>query len=172
MPVPPPHAPYLIVLGGLPGAGKTSIAKILAARLGYFHVRIDTIEQTLLKENCLKIGHEGYLVAYAIAVDNLRCGNGVIADSVNPIPITRGAWRDVAAQANAHILEIEIVCSDKDIHKHRVENRATDIIGHKMPTWDEVINREYHPWDTAHLTIDTAQQGILDAAEEIFKNMR
>ncbi|PWK92360.1 AAA family ATPase [Fulvimonas soli] len=37
----------LIVLAGLPGGGKTTLARALAARLGATHLRIDTIEQTL-----------------------------------------------------------------------------------------------------------------------------
>ena len=164
--------PLLIVLGGLPGTGKTSIAKALATQLKCTYVRIDTIEQALLHENCLHVRHEGYLLAYAIAADNLRCGNNVIADSVNPIPLTRAAWRDVAAQVPAHILEVEIICSDKDEHKRRVENRLADITGHKLPTWDEVIKRDYHPWDTAHLTIDTAHHSIASAVEEILKYVR
>lgn len=35
----------LIILGGLPGAGKTTIARELALRLGAVHIRIDSIEQ-------------------------------------------------------------------------------------------------------------------------------
>ncbi len=164
--------PLLIVLGGLPGTGKTSIARALATQLKCTYVRIDTIEQALLHENSLHAGHEGYVVAYAIAADNLRCGNTVIADSVNPIPLTRAAWRDVAAGAAVQILEVEIICSDKDEHKRRVENRLADIAGHTMPIWDEVINRDYHPWDTAHVTIDTAQHNVASAAEEILKHLR
>lgn len=37
----------LIVLSGLPGTSKTTIARELARQLGAVHVRIDTIEQAL-----------------------------------------------------------------------------------------------------------------------------
>lgn len=168
----PTTPPLLIVLGGLPGTGKTTIAKVLATQLKCIYVRIDTIEQALLHENCLHVGHEGYLVAYAIAADNLRCGNNVIADSVNPIPLTRAAWRDVAARVSAHILEVEIVCSDKSEHQRRIEQRSTDIAGHKLPTWDEVIKRDYYPWETKRLTIDTAKHNIASAVEEILESVR
>ena len=36
--------PVLIVLGGLPGVGKTTIARGLARRLDAVHIRIDSIE--------------------------------------------------------------------------------------------------------------------------------
>ncbi len=41
-------------------------------------------------------GPEGYIVAYRLAEHNLRLGLAVVADSVNPIEITREAWRAVA----------------------------------------------------------------------------
>jgi predicted kinase len=37
----------LIILAGLPGTGKTTIARLLARRLGAVHVRIDSIEQAI-----------------------------------------------------------------------------------------------------------------------------
>jgi predicted kinase len=157
----------LIVLGGLPGTGKTSLSKELSAQLGAVYLRIDTIEQALLREDALKVGNEGYLAAYAIAEDNLKTGNIVIADSVNSIPITRDAWHDVARRSGANILEIEVICSDKAEHRRRVEKRTADIPGHKMPAWDEVINRAYHPWQTKDLTLDTSKQSIAEAVEKI-----
>jgi predicted kinase len=37
----------LIILGGLPATGKTTIARELARQLGAAHVRIDSIEQAI-----------------------------------------------------------------------------------------------------------------------------
>jgi predicted kinase len=148
--------PMLIVFGGLPGAGKTTLARALSAHLDGVYLRIDTIEQALLPAGGMKIGHEGYLVAYAVAEDNLRMGNTVIADSVNPIDLTRAAWQDVANRNNAKIVEIEVTCSDKQEHRSRVESRKPDIPGHRMPTWQEVATREYHVWKSRNIAIDTA----------------
>ena len=156
-------------MGGLPGTGKTTISNDVSLQLGAVYLRIDTIEQALLSEAALKIGNEGYLVAYAIAEDNLKLGNTVIADSVNPIPITRESWHNVAKKSAANILEIEVICSDKIEHQRRVEERKPDIIGHKMPTWDDVINREYVAWQTKHLIIDTSKQSAVDAVGNILE---
>ena len=76
--------------------GKTSIASGLARVIGAVHLRIDSIEQALRNSQVTVTGPEAYVVAHAIAVDNLRLGHTVIADSVNPIEITRAAWRSVA----------------------------------------------------------------------------
>ena len=37
----------LIIFGGLPGTGKTAIARELARQIGAVHLRIDSIEQVI-----------------------------------------------------------------------------------------------------------------------------
>ena len=139
--------------------GKTAIATGLAPGIEAVHLRIDSIEQAL-RNSCVTIsGPEGYEVAYAIAEDNLRLGHTVVADSVNPVEVTRAAWRKVAQRAGKRCIEIEIVCSDQAEHRRRVESRIADIVGHELPTWQQVCDREYEPW-LASIVIDTAGQPI------------
>src|SRR5215217_7140456 len=140
--------PRLFIFAGLPGAGKTTLARLLARDLCAAYLRIDTIEQALRDERVKLVGPEGYVVAYRIAADNLRVGTSVVADSVNPIGTTRRAWRDVAAQAGAAFVEIHVICSDAREHRRRVESRVSDIARHRPPTWEEVEARECDPWET------------------------
>jgi predicted kinase len=148
----------LIIFGGLPGVGKTAIAAELARVIGAVHLRVDSIEQAIRASGVVSrpLDDAGYRVAYAVAEDNLRIGRTVIADSVNPLPLTREAWAGVAKRARVRAVEIEVRCSDVNEHRRRVETRTTDIPGLKLPTWEEVVGREYHPWDREHLVIDTA----------------
>ncbi|MDS7870165.1 MULTISPECIES: AAA family ATPase [Klebsiella] len=165
----------LLIFGGLPGTGKSTIARLLAARLGAVWLRIDSIEQALIRAKTVTlhdIGPAGYLVAYAIAADNLRLGNVVIADSVNPIAITRQAWRAVATGNAVPFLEIELTCPDQTQHRYRVENRAADIRGHILPDWQKVITREYEPWRTASLTLDTSVLTAEEAVERILQHIQ
>jgi predicted kinase len=152
----------LIILGGLPGAGKTTIAHELARQIAAVHLRIDSIEQALLDAGCMSppINEAGYVAAYAVAGDNLRIGRTVIADSVNPISITRDAWLAVAERAGVNAMEVEILCSDIAEHRRRVETRIADISGLKLPTWQDVVSREYLPWNREHIVIDTAHQDV------------
>lgn len=148
----------LIVFAGLPGVGKTTIARALAAAENATFLRIDAIEQTLREATGAgrDVGAAGYRVAYALARANLAAGRAVVADCVNPARITREAWRDVAAQAHAPLLEVEIVCSDPREHRRRVETRVSDIAGLVLPRWADVAAREYEPWDRERLVLDAA----------------
>lgn len=103
----------LIIFGGLPGVGKTTISRKLAEAIGAVHLRIDTIETAITNSslNVKEADNAGYLVAYGLARDNLLIGRTVIADSVNPIKLTREAWRHVATLAGTKFIEIEVTCS-------------------------------------------------------------
>jgi predicted kinase len=152
----------LVVVSGFPATGKTSIAGTLAQQIRAAHLRIDTIEQAVVDATSLvqPIGPVGYLIGYAVAVDQLRNHVSVVADSVNPLAVTRSAWREVGACHAARTVEVEVVCSDPEEHRRRAETRTTSIPGLILPTWQQILDREYEPWDHPQLVIDTAGADI------------
>jgi predicted kinase len=156
----------LIVLSGLPGVGKTAIARELARSLAAVYLRIDSIEHAL-RHAGLVVEAEGYAVAHAVAADNLRAGHTVIADCVNPWPLTRDEWRAVAERMGVPVAEIEVVCTDQAEHRRRVESRVPDIAGHRLPTWQEVLERDYRPWDRPRLVVDTARQTVTESVQAL-----
>ncbi len=168
----------LIILGGLPGVGKSTIGRKLAEKLGAVYLRIDSIEQAVknayetYRQQEFSVFAEGYMAAYAVAKDNLEIGLTVIADSVNPVEITRSEYRKIAEQANTNFFEIEIICSDKAEHQKRVDSRKPTVEGLKLPTWQDIINREYEAWTTKRLIIDTAEFTINEAVEKIITELK
>jgi predicted kinase len=148
--------PILFIFSGLPGVGKTTLARQLAQATGAVFLRIDTIEQGLREICGLSVGGEGYRLSYRIASDNLQQGHNVIADCCNPVTLTRNEWNAVAQANTALCINIEVICSNQDEHRRRVENRVSDITGFRLPSWPEVLQREYHAWHQNVIRIDTA----------------
>jgi predicted kinase len=146
----------LIIFGGLPATGKSTVSRAVARKLGAAHLRVDTIEQGLRDAGMSNIGPTGYILAYRIAADNLELGLTVVAESVNPIAITRDAWRAVGKSSGVQVIEIETICSDQSEHQQRVESRAVNIQGLRLPTWKDVQNRDYEAWSNPRVVIDTA----------------
>lgn len=165
----------LVILGGLPGVGKTSLARELACRLSATHLRIDSIETAIARSGDFGSPPvvSGYEVGYAVAADQLALGHSVVADSVNPLAVTRRAWLDAASRTGARAVEVEVVCSEPGAHRARVESRATDLPGLTLPTWAEVVARSYEPWaadlrvDTAYLSVEQAADAVLAAPADL-----
>src|SRR5438093_6817984 len=123
--------PILISFSGLPGVGKTTVARALAREIRAVYIRVDSIEVALKNSSLQSHPAEdaGYRAAVAVAKDNLMHGLDVVADTVNPIELTRRWWAEAAKTCDARLLNLEIVCSDPTEHRRRVETRRSDIVG-------------------------------------------
>jgi Predicted kinase len=159
--------PTLFIFSGLPGSGKSTIAKKIASTLRATHLRIDTIEQGLRDLCNIQVQGEGYRLSYRIAKDNLSIGNNVISDSCNPWKLTRNEWENVAKECNSNYVNIEIICSNISEHKERIINRKNEIEGLILPDWEEIVNRNYEKWDREHIVIDTASKSIEESINEL-----
>ena len=86
----------------------------------------------------------------------MNTGVSVVADSCNPIELTRREWEAVALAAGALYVNIEVICSNTAEHRHRVKTRPSTIPGLTMPAWSDVESREHHEWTVERIVIDTA----------------
>lgn len=158
--VPADPRPRLIVLAGLPGTGKSTLARRLAERTGGVWLRVDTIEAALLKAGVARsfeTGLAAYLVVVELAREQLRLGRVVIVDAVNGVEEARRWWRELAEACGAERFTVELVCRDPAEHRRRVEARAEPTPPLPSPTWAEVIDRTYVPWTEPTLVLDTVE---------------
>jgi predicted kinase len=157
----------LIVLAGLPASGKSTIARGLARRTGAIWLRVDSMDQAIWASGTAPedLRDWTYRAAQAVAADNLALGRDVIADCVNDWREAREGWEACRRKAGAEVTWLEVVCSDPVEHRRRVETRMVDVEGLKLPDWNAVLARDYHPWDRDHATIDTAHRSIDDCVD-------
>ncbi|WP_353809366.1 AAA family ATPase [Agromyces sp. SYSU T00194] len=145
------RVPRLIVMAGLPGAGKSTIAEVIGGRLGATVVSVDPIESAILHAGIAAeqpTGLAAYLVAETIAEGVLVAGRTVIVDAVNAVEAARLQWRDLAERTGVALRVIEVVCSDEDLHRERLAKRLRNLPHLDEVTWHAVEQsvEGYQPW--------------------------
>ena len=161
----------LIVLSGLPGTGKSTIADGIshARRIPVFSV--DPIESAILDAGIpasFETGLAAYLVARILAEQRLAVGLTVVIDAVNSMDQARDMWRKLATKYAVDLRIIECVVSDEQVHRTRVANRVRGL-ALAEPRWDDVERRrlEWTPWPERHLTLDAVEESGANLARAL-----
>ena len=156
-------------MAGLPGAGKSTVADALARRTGWPVLSVDPVEAALLQAGVRPdepTGLAAYLAVGALAEHLLRLGQTVLVDAVNADPQARDQWQDLADRAGTPLRFVEVICSDPEVHRQRLENRLRDLGDFPEPRWDSLGQRreQLAGWSTPRLVVDSL--GATDALVE------
>ncbi|HJS82663.1 MAG TPA: AAA family ATPase [Nitrososphaera sp.] len=154
-----------IVVSGLPGTGKSTLAEALGKDLGISVFAKDWLEAALLRsklkptEEEKPLGFAGYELLTVLAERQLMLGQSVILDSVAASQSIRRTWSQLAEQYEADCLVIECICSDETLHRSRLEGRKRGIPGWHELEWSEVerVKGYYSAWEGDRLVMDMAQ---------------
>jgi len=154
----------LIAMAGLPGAGKSTIGQVVGARLGFTVVSVDPIESAILRAGIdadQPTGLAAYLVAEMQAEAFLTASRSVIVDAVNAVNPAREQWVNLAARLSEQLRFIELVCSDPELHRRRIEGTEPSLPFLDL-TWNAVEQSldEYAAWTgpsaaVARITLDS-----------------
>jgi predicted kinase len=151
----------LIVMSGLPGAGKSSMAQELGRLLPAPVLSVDPVEAAMWRAGIDRdqpTGLAAYIVVEALASDALALGQMVVVDAVNDALEAREQWRGLARRWSVALHYIEVTCSDQLLHRRRLEGRQRDIEGFVEPTWASVEARRanFDAWCEDRLILDSS----------------
>ncbi|GAB2595933.1 AAA family ATPase [Pseudactinotalea suaedae] len=151
----------LVAMAGLPGAGKSSLARAIGHETAAVVLAVDAIEAAMWRaglggaDQRLPTGLAAYAVAQTLAAELLAAGHSVVADAVNAVEPARAGWNQVATEHGVPIRWLEVTCSNPVVHRERLAARGTRYQGFTEPTWQQVETRRIEPWSHERLVLDS-----------------
>lgn len=181
----PERVPWLVVVTGWTGAGKSTMADLLANELNATVASFDWLMSALRSHDHVWAAVEqpvefqrriGWDLLSRVAEQQLRSGRSCILDLVaRDEPL--GEWRELARRYGASMAVVECICSDVAVHRSRVEGRERGIPGWYELAWEQVERgrRLYQPVGGVQVidnVIDRVfDKVIIDAVEPAAANL-
>jgi len=153
-------APVLVVTTGLPGTGKSALADAVGRAMPAPVFSVDPLEATLNRAGITRAhrsGHAAYDLAAMLAERQLGAGQSAVVDAVNGRGSLRAWWMDIAGSHGVALVMLATVCSDRSLHRQRLEQRTRPIEGFLYDvTWDDVQvgMADYEPATESDLVLD------------------
>jgi len=152
----------LLVISGLPGTGKSTVAAAVARQLEAVHLSVDEVEDAMLGAGLPRdftTGVAAYEAVRAAAEQNLSLGHCVVVDAVNDSGAARLTWINAAQAMDAELLFVVLTAPPRPEHQRRLASRTRRLLHVPEPTWEQVEARaaSYEPWGHGCLLLDSGE---------------
>ena len=152
--------PTLVLFSGLPGCGKTTLARRVAQQFRIPLFSKDRVQRVLRDHIPEATGMDGYHLMLDLAEEQLGLGIPVVLDAVFPLLELRQAAREMAARHGARWRPVVCHYSEENLYRRRLEERVQYTPGWTPLGWEEVerVRTYYQPWpDGEALTLDAVE---------------
>lgn len=160
----------IIVIGGLPCSGKTTLGKELSTLLNLPVISKDELEAAIVRKGLASnksMNGVGYEVMASIAKAHVESGSSVIFDFIASKNRVIECWPSLL---NLNVKYVECTCPEEQLHKERIHSRQRNIEGWYELTWEEVlkIKKIYQPMRSERLVLESSRE--LSANVELARN--
>jgi len=168
--------PVLILLSGLPGTGKTYVARALVAQVSCLIVESDFVRKTLYPQPTYSAGESAWVhrVCHTLIERQLAQGRRVIYDATNLTEWHREMVCRLAERAGARVVAVRVTAPAEVVRERLTRRLETERAGddYSDATWEvyQRLVRSDEPIRRAHLVVDTSQ-GVEAAIAKILRAM-
>ncbi len=175
-PLPPRRAhPFLVLLSGLPGSGKSYFSQELAKRFPLAHLNSDALRRRLFARPTHSAAESARLFAavHALIDRLLSRGVSVILDATSLKEAHRSPLYEIAEGTGAGLIIVQTEAPPA-VARERLEKRARgsdhgDASEATVDVYDR-MKREAEPIQRLHITVDTSRD-IAPAIEEVVRTL-
>jgi predicted kinase len=169
----PVAQPVLVVFCGLPGSGKSYMARLLQPHLRATAVGTDFVRRILFQKPCYRAAESAwvYAVCHELVERRLLRGESVIFDGTNLIERNRQVLYRIASNTQARLVLVHMIAAEQVIQE-RMSRRGQGQDGNDHSEADLVVYQKLRqteePIKRQHIVIDSA----LDAEQSVRRILR